>query len=327
MFSLDDFRQMRAALRDKVRLTPVVRSDWLSTRTGHDVYLKCENLQLTHSFKIRAAYGGLLPRLAAARERGAVTGSSGNFAQGIAYAGRALGVNVTVVMMERSAPNKVEAARRLGAEVVFCPNDFAVRLATVERLAREQGRVLVHSFDDEGTIYGNGTLALELIEQVPDADAVLVPTSGGGLLSATAAVLKQSGSRTRVWGVQTEAIPSLKVSLERGEPTAVANASTVADGLVATRPGRLNFELAKKYVDGVLLVSEEEIIAATVGLLERDKLVAEPSGAASAAALLRHLAGQPRQTVVCVLTGGNIELDRLLALARDARPQAAATRG
>ena len=139
MFTLEEFERARTALRDKVRVTPLLYSDSLSALTGHRVYLKAENLQLTHSFKIRAAYGGLLPKLEQAKKNGVVTGSSGNFAQAIAYACRELGVRVTVVMLERSAPNKVAAARTLGAEVVFCANDFSVRTATVERLCRELG--------------------------------------------------------------------------------------------------------------------------------------------------------------------------------------------
>jgi threonine dehydratase len=244
------------------------------------------------------------------------TSSSGNFAQSIAYAGKALGVRVTVVMMERSVPNKVQTARRLGAEVVFCADDFAKRLAMTERLSHEQGKILVHSFDDEGTIRGNGTLGFELLQQMLNADAVLIPTSGGGLLSGVAAVMKQSGSRAKILGVQTEAVPSLKVSFERGELTNVADAPTVADGLVATRPGQLNFPLLKQYVDDVLLVSHEEIIRAMVRLMEEDKIIVEASAAASAAALARHFASSPRKLkIILVLTGGNISLKRLCELA------------
>jgi threonine dehydratase len=246
MFSLAKFAEMYELLREKIRKTSLIYSDYLSELTGHEVYLKTENLQLTHSFKIRSAYGGLLPKLDEARKHGAVTGSSGNFAQSIAFAGRNLGVHITVVMMERSAPNKVEKARSLGADVVFCPNDFSKRLEIVKQLSEEQGKVLVHSFDDEGTIRGNGSLGFELLEQMPDVHAVLIPTSGGGLLAGVAAVMKQSGARARILGVQTEAIPSLKVSLERGELTTVADADTIADGLVSTRPGRLNFELIRR---------------------------------------------------------------------------------
>lgn len=327
MFSLAEFEQTRAALREKVRVTPLIYSEALSRASGHEVYLKAENLQLTHSFKIRAAYGGLLPKLDEARRSGLVTGSSGNFAQAIAYAGRELGVRVTVVMLERSAPNKVEAARRLGAEIVFCENDFSVRTATVERLMREQGKVLVHSFDDEGTIRGNGTLGFELAEQLPDADAVLVPISGGGLVAGVAAVLKQSGARARIYGVQPEVNASMKVSLAKGEPTTVlpqSGTASVADGLVATQPGRLTFALAQKYVEDVLLVSEEEIVAATVARLADDKLVVEPSGAIGCAALLRYLAGKPKQKIVIVLSGGNVELGRLTELVRTVRQPASA---
>ncbi|MBI4461882.1 MAG: threonine/serine dehydratase [Acidobacteria bacterium] len=327
MFTLNEFVEMRARLRERVRATPLLYSDALSALTGNQVYLKAENLQRTHSFKLRAAYGGLLPKLEAARRHGVVTGSSGNFAQAIAYAGRELGARVTVVMFERSAANKVEATRQLGAEVVFCANDFSLRTATVERIVREQGKLLVHSFDDEGVIVGNGSLGFELLEQIPDADVLLVPVSGGGLISGTAAVLRQSGSRARIYGVQSEANPSMKVSLARGEPTQLPDAVTVADGLIATRPGRLTFGLVQQYVDDILLVSEEEIVAATVRLLEEEKLVVEPSGAVGVAALLRHLAGKiQKQKIVAVLSGGNIETSRLVELVQ-ARSRAAAPVG
>ncbi|MFQ5817591.1 MAG: threonine/serine dehydratase [Terriglobia bacterium] len=326
MFTLEKFEQTRALLRDKVRITPLIYSDALSARSGNRVYLKAENLQLTHSFKIRAAYGGLLRQLEAARKHGVVTGSSGNFARAIAHVCREQGVRVTVVMLERSAPNKIAAARKLGAEVVFCANDFAVRRATVDRLSREQGKVLVHSFDDEGTIRGNGTLGFELLEQAPDADVVLVPVSGGGLVAGTSAVLKQSGAPARIYGVQPQVLPSMKVSLTQGKPTAVPNEPSVADGLVANRPGRLTFALAQQYVDDVLLVSEEEIVGATVRLLEEDKLVVEPAGAVGVAALLRHLAGKEKnQKIVIVLSGGNIEPGRLAEMVRSRAQRTAAS--
>ncbi|MBI4466999.1 MAG: threonine/serine dehydratase [Acidobacteria bacterium] len=321
MFTLKEFEEVRAGLRDRVRITPLLSSDSLSAQTGHRVYLKAESFQLTHSFKIRAAYGGLLPRLAEARRRGVVTGSSGNFAQGIAYAGRELGVAVTVVMLERSAPYKVEAARCLGAEIVFCPNEFSERVAMVERIHREQGKLIVHSFDDEGTICGNGTLGFELVEQLPEVEVVLVPTSGGGLLAGVAAVVKQLRPQVAVYGVQPENMRSMKVSLEKGAPTYAPTKPSVADGLVAACPGQLTFPLVRQYVEDVLLVSEEEIVRAVAHLLEPEKLVIEPSGAVGVAALLRHLRGkQPPRTIAVVLTGGNVEPGRLMDLVRSASP-------
>ena len=312
MFTLQSFEAARALLREKIRVTPLLYSDSLSALTGASVYLKAESLQLTHSFKIRSAYGGLLPRLEEARRAGVVTGSSGNFAQALAYAGREMGVPVTVVMLERSAPYKVEATRRLGAEVVFCPNEFSERAAVVERIHREQGKLIVHSFDDEGTIRGNGTLGFELLEQLPDLDAVLVPTSGGGLLAGVSAVVRQLRPRARMYGVQPENMPSMRVSLEKGQPTYVQTSPSVADGLVAACPGQITFPLVRQYVEDVFLVSEQEIIAAVVHLFGQEKLVIEPSGAVSVAGLLRHLAGKVSgQKVVAVLTGGNVEPGRL----------------
>ncbi len=321
MFALQQFEETRAALRGRIRITPLLFSDSLSAASGGQVYLKAEPFQLTHSFKIRTAYGGLLPRLEEARQRGVVTGSSGNFAQGLAYAGRELGVSVTVVMLERSAASKVEAARALGAEIVFCPNEFRERSATVERIHREQGKLLLHSFDDEHAIRGNGTLGFELVEQLPDLQAVLVPTSGGGLLAGVAAVVKQLRPGVRVYGVQPENVPSMQVSLAEGAATYVQTHPSVADGIVAACPGKLNFTLAQQYVEDVLLVSEEEIVRAVRHLLDQEKLLVEPAGAVGVAALLRHLGGRlSGQKAAIVLSGGNIELSRLTELICSAGP-------
>ncbi|HXE74264.1 MAG TPA: threonine/serine dehydratase [Candidatus Xenobia bacterium] len=317
MFSLKDFEETRAALRGRIRMTPLLYSDALSLLTGNQVYLKAESFQVTHSFKIRAAYGGLLPRLEEARKRGVVTGSSGNFAQAIAYAGHELSVPVTVVMLQRSARYKVEAARQWGAEIVFSGNEFSERNAVVEKIRKEQGKLLVHSFDDEGTIRGNGTLGLELLEQLPELDVVLVPTSGGGLLGGVAAVIKQQRPEALIYGVQPENMPAMKVSLQKGKPTYTQTSPSVADGLVAAQPGALTFKLAQQYVEDVLLVSEDEIRGAVAHLLDKEKLVIEPSGAVSVAALLRHLKGKLYgRNIVAVLTGGNVELGRLLEMAR-----------
>jgi len=321
VFALKDFEQARALVGGRIRVTPLLYSDALSAASGHEVYLKAESFQVTHSFKARAAYGGLLPRLEEARRRGVVTGSSGNFAQGIAYAGRELGVPVTVVMLERSARYKVEAARRLGAEIVFCPSEFAERAKVVERISCEQGKLIVHSFDDEGTIRGNGTLGFELLEQLPELDAVVIPTSGGGLLAGVAAVVKQRRPPAEIYGAQPEHMPSMKRSLEKGAPTYTETRPSVADGLVAACPGRLTFPLVQQYVKDVLLVSEDEIVRAVAHLFEMEKLVIEPSGAVGVAALVRHLAGaKPHRKVVCVLTGGNVERQRLVEMIGSVSP-------
>jgi threonine dehydratase len=314
-FGLRRFEATRAELGARVRVTPLVPAEGLRASTGCSVYLKAESLQITHAFKIRAAYGALLPRLEDARKRGVVTGSSGNFAQGLAYAGRELGVPVTVVMLERSASYKVEATKRLGAEVVFCPNDFAQRPVWVERIQREQGKLALSSYDDEETILGNGSLALEIVEQCPEADVVLAPASGGGLLAGVAAVIKQRRPQAKVYGVQPEVIPAMKRSLERGEPTEVPNAESVADGIAANKPGKVTFPIIRKYVDDVLLVSEREIVEAMAHLFEQDKLVVEPAGAVAVAALRRY--GNPAhagRNIVAILSGGNVEPKRFQEL-------------
>ena len=324
VFTLEAFRGTRAALREKIVTTPLLFSDSLSAMTDAQVHLKAESFQRTHSFKLRGAYGTLLPRIEEARAKGVVAGSSGNFAQGLAYACRELEVPARVVMLERSAPNKVEAARRLGAEIEFCANDFSERIATVERIHRETGRLLIHSYDDAGTIRGNGTAGLELIEQLPDLDVVLAPTSGGGLLAGVSATVRQLRPEAKVYGVQPEANPSMKVSLEKGEPTTIQPEFSIADGLIANRPGRLNFGLIQEYVEDVLLVTDREIRQAVVHLLEHEKLVIEPSGAAAVAALLRHLRGKVEgKNVVVMLSGGNLDQARLARIVDEVQQETA----
>ncbi|MBM3275561.1 MAG: pyridoxal-phosphate dependent enzyme, partial [Candidatus Sericytochromatia bacterium] len=270
-FSLAAFEVAASIIRPRVRRTPLVRASALSEATGASVWLKCETFQVTHSFKDRAAFGTLLPRLDDARRRGVATSSSGNFAQAIAYAGRELGVSVTVVMMESSRPNKVVATRRYGAEIVFCPADFAAREAELERVLGETGRLKVHPYDDEHTVRGTGTLGFELLEEAGDADAVVVPVGGGGLIAGISAVMKQSGFGGKIYGVQPERNPSFKTAFTSGKRVAQPFAQSIADGLLATVPGETGFALSHRYVDGALDVSEAEIAAATAQLADDEK--------------------------------------------------------
>ncbi len=315
-FSLDAFRAAAAQVWPRVRRTPLLPARALSEKTGCDVWLKCEIFQVTHSFKDRAAFGALLPRLAEARDRGVATSSSGNFAQAIAYAGRELGVAVTVVMMESARPNKVAATRAYGADVAFCAPDFAAREAALDRLLAESGRLEVHPYDDEHTIRGNGTLGFELLEEAGDAAAIVVPVGGGGLIAGVSAVLKQGAYSGKIYGVQPEKNPAFRTALAHGELVSQPFTASIADGLLATVPGATGFTLSRRYVDGALAVSEAEIAAATLELAEAEKILVEPSGAVAVAALLSELApGLRGQKVVCVLSGGNLDVAGLAELA------------
>lgn len=324
-FSLDAFRNAAQLVWPRVRRTPLLRAAALSEATGADVWLKCETFQVTHSFKDRAAFGSVLPRLDEARRRGIATSSSGNFAQAIAYVGRELGVSVIVVMMESARPNKIAATRAYGAEVVFCPADFAEREAALERLLAETGRLKVHPYDDEYTIRGNGTLGFELLEEAGDADAIVIPHGGGGLIAGASAVLKQSGFAGRIYGVQPDRNPSFRTAFERGELVALPFATSIADGLLATKPGATGFALSRRFVDAALGVSEADIAEATVQILEDEKIVVEPSGAVAVAALQRHLAAEYRgRKVVCVLSGANATLESIRGLNAELAAVAAA---
>lgn len=314
-FSLPTFRRAAQLVWPRVCRTPLLEAPHLSKLTGARVWLKCESFQVTHSFKDRAAFGTLLPRVDEARLRGVITASSGNFAQAIAHAGRALDVRVTVVMMEGSRPNKVAMTRAFGAKVVFCAPDFATREATAAQIAQELGALRVHPYDCEFTIKGTGTLGFELLEQLPNVEAVIVPVGGGGLIAAISAVLKQAGSRAEIFGVQPAVNPSFKKAFDSGALLPQPFATSIADGLLATAPGPIGFALSKQYVDGGVNVSEDEISEATILLAQEEKLVVEPSGAVGVAALYRHLQSHLRgRKVVCIASGANIDLEALVAL-------------
>jgi threonine dehydratase len=300
-----------AAVSSIALRTPVVPS---KTRDG--LWFKAESLQLTGSFKIRTAVNQLAALTAADRQRGIVTSSSGNFAQGVACAASRLGISAVVVMMRSSNPLKVERTRAWGAEVVFCEDRFEARAETVERIVVGQGRIPVHPYNHPLAVWGNATLGSELLAQLPRIEHLVVPVSGGGLLAGVlcAAVLRLPKSRVRIWGVQPEGSNAAVLSFREGRIRRIPRAATMADGLMVTQPGSLTFPLIQKYAAGVVAVSEEAITRATRSLFLEEKLVVEPSGAVSLAAILEGRV--PAANTACVLSGGNISpetLGRILA--------------
>ena len=303
-------REARERLAPLLSPTPLVSAAPLSGLAGRSVFLKLENLQPTGSFKVRPAFNGMLARLEQARESGVVTSSSGNFAQAVAYAGRELGVDTAIVMMRSASPYKRARTEAYGGRVVECDNTFEARWETTFRLERETNRLLLHPYDSDETIAGDATLGLELLEQIDEPFTVLVPISGGGLIGGVAAAVKEARPACRVIGVQARANPSMQRSLAAGERIAVEPGPSLADALVVAKPGERPFELARRYVDDVVLVDEDEI-AAAVGLLAVEhKLVIEGGGAVGVAALA---AGRVSSSgpVVCVLSGGNILPEKL----------------
>lgn len=318
MITLDQIRQAAQRVRPIARVTPLVD---VSDLAGRPLLLKCESLQPGGAFKIRGAYNMVAQLTPEQRARGVVTYSSGNHGQAMALAARELGAPAVVVMPTTAPAIKVEGAKGFGAEVIFAGTTSTERRARAEQEAAARGLTMVPPFDHEWIVAGQGTLGLEILEQRPDVEAILVPVGGGGLLAGVAAAVKQSKPDVRVIGVEPSGAAAMKASLEAGHPVTLPKTESVADGLMPVRPGDLTFELARAFVDDVVTVDDAEIIDAVLWLFTRAKIVAEPSGAATVAAAL---GGRVPSTgpIVAIVSGGNISLDRLEELRRSAQATA-----
>ncbi len=319
-----DIRRAAAAAAGSgiIRETPVLSSRTLAERTGMPVALKAENLQRTGSFKLR----GALAKIASLGERceaGVVCGSAGNHAQAVAYAARARGIACEVFMPAGSSIGKLEAAKALGARVKLVGTTVDDAVAAARERAQVGGLAFVHPFDDPDVVAGQGGLGLELLTQVPDMARVVVPVGGGGLISGTAIAIKAQRPDVKVVGVQVQSCAPVLASLAAGEPLAVDSALTIADGIAVKRPGELTLKLMARWVDELVLVSEDETAEAMVFLLERSKLVTEGAGAVAVAALLAgHVSGDVAGTTVAVLSGGNVDPGLLAQVARRHESQA-----
>jgi threonine dehydratase len=314
--ALDDIRRAALAGEGITRETPVLSSRTLSERAGGTVALKAENLQRTGSFKLR----GALAKLAALGEEaaaGVIAGSAGNHAQAVAYAARARGVRCEVFMPETAPIAKVEAARSLGADVKLSGDSVVEAIDAARERAAEAGLTLIHAFDDPDVVAGQGTLGLELLEQVPDLRLAIVPVGGGGLISGTAVAIKSAKPDVKVFGVQVEACAPVPASLDAGQVVGVDSALTIADGIAVKRPSELTLGLMAHFVDGMAVVGENEVAEAMMFLLERAKLVVEGAGAVGVAALLSgQLRAEDEGTTVVVLSGGNVDAGLLGEVAR-----------
>ena len=308
--TLGGFEEARDRVTGVVQVTLMDSSRYLSDILGSPVLLKCENLQRTGSYKIRGAYNRLSLLTDEEKARGVVAASAGNHAQGVAYAARELGIKATIFMPVGVPLPKLQATKDYGAEVVLRGHTVDEPLRAAADFARTTGAVFIHPFDHEDIIAGQGTLGLEIYEQQPDVDTVVVPVGGGGLISGVASAIKQraaiDGRTVRVIGVQAANASPYPVSLEKGAPTQITILPTIADGIAVSKPGELNFEIVRRVVDEVVTVSEDDMAQALLVLLERAKLVVEPAGAVGVAAIL---AGQVSAsgTTVVILSGGNID--------------------
>ncbi len=317
MITLDDVRAAAGRLRDRIHRTPVITCRSFDEATGYSVFFKCENLQRAGSFKIRGALNKLLSLSAAERARGVVAFSSGNHAQGVALAARTVGTSAVLVMPSDAPRLKLAATRGYGAEVVFYDRQKEDREAIARRLEAETGRVLVPPYDDPAIMAGQGTAALELLEDVPVLDALLTPVGGGGLMAGCSTVAKAVDPATHVFGVEAETANDTWLSLQKGERVTIPPPPTIADGIRNLSPGRLTFPVLQKNLEGILLVSDEEIVEALRFLLFRAKLLVEPTGAVPAAALLAGKLTLPKGARVgVVLSGGNVDPDVLAGLLR-----------
>ena len=313
-----DIFRARRTIAPLLRRTPLLPSTGLKERVGVAVYLKAETLQETGSFKVRGAANKIVNLEEEAQRQGVVTASTGNHGRAVAYVARELGIPAVVCLSERVPAAKVEALQRLGAELVIEGKGQDEAVARAESLRETRGLALVHPFDDPLVIAGQGTVGLELLEDLPEPGTVLVPLSGGGLIGGIALALKSVSPETRVIGVSMERSPVMYHSLQAGKPVALPEEETLADSLLGGigLDNRYTFRLVQQYVDDVLLVSEAEIAAGMRFLLEEAHLVAEGAGAVWVAALLSGRLADPGKNVVAVISGGNLSLSSLLAATR-----------
>ncbi|WP_298444070.1 threonine ammonia-lyase [uncultured Ferrimonas sp.] len=312
MVSLADIQRARKQIAEHVTKTPCVYSEKLSRITGCKVYLKAENRQVTGSYKVRGAMNRLLNLNEEQKAAGVVAASAGNHAQGLSRAAQMLGIKAVIVMPTTTPLAKVEGTKSFGGEVVLHGYGYDEAYQKAIELQQEHGYTFVHAFDDPDVIAGQGTIGLELLEQVPDLDAVVAPIGGGGVISGISSAVKALKPDVRILGVETENLPAMKASLAAGKVTPLPAAKTLADGISVSVVGSNTFEIAKKYVEKVVTVDEEEIANAILYLMEQEKTVSEGAGAVAVAALKHHKLDELQgKTVVALISGGNIDMNMI----------------
>ncbi|MBC9784180.1 threonine ammonia-lyase [Heliobacterium chlorum] len=312
--SFEDIQRAAQRLEGKLHLTPLEHSQTFSRLSGCEVWLKCENLQRTGSFKIRGALNRMFHLTEEEKKRGVIAASAGNHAQGVALGASLIGVASTVVMPTGAPMAKVEATRDYGANVVLSGNNYDEAYQKAQSLREQSGAVFIHAFDDPKVIAGQGTLAIEILKQFPDMDkltGIVVPVGGGGLIGGLAMAVKSLHPKVRIVGVQTESAPAMAQSLEHHSHRIVACRSTIADGIAVACPGDLTFRLVNDFVDEIVTIDDETIAKTMVMLLERSKLVVEGSGAIGLSALIEGKVGRPGERWVAMLSGGNIDVSAI----------------
>jgi threonine dehydratase len=309
--TLASIQAARRRIRDSIYLSPAPHSAGLSEMTGQQVFLKLDNLQRTGAFKERGALNKILTLTGDEKQRGVIAASAGNHAQAVAYHATRHGIRARIVMPLMTPLVKVDATSGYGAEVVLHGASYDDACTEAIRQSEADGLTFLHPFDDEAVIAGQGTIGLELLEQIPDLQAVVVPIGGGGLISGVACAIKQTNPAVRVIGVQTERLPSMLRAREAGRPVTIPAEATIADGIAVRRAGEITLPLVARYVDELVTVDEEEIASAILVLLEREKTLAEGAGAAALAALLQKKTRLNGHRTAVLVGGGNIDVTLL----------------
>ena len=303
---LEKIKEARENIKDVVTKTPLLYSNVFSKTSNNDVYMKCENLQLTGAYKIRGALNKIISLTEEEKAKGVICSSAGNHAQGVAYAASLMGVKSSIVMPETTPYLKVESTKNYGGNIVLhgkCYDDAFIKAKTIEE---EEGKVFIHPFNDMDIIYGQGTIALEIFEEINDLDYILVPIGGGGLISGISLAAKALNPNIKIVGVQAEGAPSMALSIQKDKICTLDSVNTIADGISVKTPGSNTFEIVREYVDEIITVSESDIVNSFLLLVEKHKLVAEASGVVTLAALKKKKAKNKK--VCCILSGGNIDM-------------------
>jgi len=311
MVTLSDIQAALRRIRDSIYLSPCARSEHFSQSTANHVYLKLDNLQRTGAFKERGALNKLLSLSAEERGRGVIAASAGNHAQGVAYHAGKLGIRAQIVMPLSTPLIKVSSTRSYGANVILHGANYDEACEEAIRRSQEGSITFIHPFNDDTVIAGQGTIGLEILQQVPEIEAVIVPIGGGGLIGGIACAVKESNPKIQVYGVQPSRLPSMKVAVAEGQPVTLNAATTIADGIAVRRAGERTLPLVQKYVDDIVTVEEEEIANAILLLLEREKTLAEGAGAAAIAALVNRKLPFIEKKVAVLVCGGNIDVTLL----------------
>ena len=306
MHKLYNFMEARERLSTVTVPTKLIQSPVFSAESGNQIYIKPENLQKTGSFKIRGAYNKISKLSEEEKSKGVIASSAGNHAQGVAYAAKKLGIKAVIVMPKHTPLIKVEATRQYGAEVILHGEVYDDAFKYAKELQEKEGYVFVHPFDDEDVLEGQGTIALEILDELPDTDIILVPLGGGGLVSGIACAAKLKNPSIKVIGVEPEGAASALAAVKKGEVIELAEANTIADGTAVKKIGNINFEYIKKYVDEIVTVSDYELMEAFLLLVEKHKIIAENSGILSVAAVKK--LDVTNKKIVSVLSGGNIDV-------------------